>query len=86
MPALNLSDMQVAVSMDTVDHRKFPGSLCSIYVYNRTYLEGHCRSGSIQFGFITEMYLESLKRMGRAGHCLQKKPIGRSRSFKNGSI
>ena len=57
--------MQVAVSMDTVDHRKSPGSLCSIYVYNRTYLEGHCRPGSIQFGFITEMYLKCLKRMCR---------------------
>ena len=52
LPALNLSDMQVAVGMDTVDHRKSAGSLCSIYVYNRTYLEGHWRSGSIQFGLL----------------------------------
>ena len=55
LPAWNLSDMQVAVSMDTVDHRKSAGNLCSIFVFNRTYLDGNWRPGSIQFGFITDM-------------------------------
>ena len=62
LPALNLSDMQVAVSMDTVDHRKSAGSWCSIYVYNRTYLQGHWRPGSIQFDFINRNVLEKLEK------------------------
>ena len=68
LPALNLSDMQVAVSMDTVDHRKSAGSWCSIYVYNRTCLQGHWRPGSIQFDFITEMYRKVCK--GLAGRVM----------------